>query len=147
MKRLLLSMLMLALVAGLACTRTENPDKGGDTTTAADAGEKVDRPDPPPDTPDPHPSEGKAPAPKGDTQDGKKTGTWTYFHADGSKAAEGPYENDLKHGKWTYWYAKGKKAAEGMYSKGEKTGHWRSWEESGAEITKQVFVEGLRPTK
>ena len=146
MKRLLLSVLTLALMVGLACSKTDAPKDPDVQPQAADAGGQAVRPDVQTDTPK-DPAQAEAPKPKGETVDGKKTGSWTYFNAEGGKAAEGPYENDLKHGQWTYWYTNGKKAAEGMYSKGEKTGAWKSWDETGVEITKQVFVEGLRPAK
>ncbi|HUU01469.1 MAG TPA: hypothetical protein VM425_08530 [Myxococcota bacterium] len=80
--------------------------------------------------------------PRGEMKDGRQTGAWTFFHANGKKSAEGEYSDGLKNGQWTFWDEAGQKIAEGAYLKGRKDGKWTDWDEQGKQLSERLFKNG-----
>ncbi len=91
-------------------------------------------------TPDTQP--GAAVPPRGEMKDGKRTGVWTFFHAESKKSAEGEYSDGLKNGQWTFWNEDGQKIAEGAYLKGQKDGKWTEWDEQGKQLSERLYKNG-----
>jgi hypothetical protein len=81
-------------------------------------------------------------APRGEMKDGKRSGVWTFFHAQGRKSAEGEYSDGLKNGKWTFWDEAGNKIAEGGYLAGQKDGKWTEWGSDGKQVSEHMFKNG-----
>jgi len=52
---------------------------------------------------------------EGNIKDGKRDGTWTWWHENGQIQQEGNYKDDKKDGTWTYWDKNGLKSSEGNY--------------------------------
>jgi antitoxin component YwqK of YwqJK toxin-antitoxin module len=57
--------------------------------------------------------------------------TWTAFHPDGSKWAEGTTVATRPQGAYTEYYADGKVAVKGTYVAGEKSGDWSYFDKDG----------------
>jgi len=56
----------------------------------------------------------------------KQEGTWTYWHANGAKQAEGGFAADRQNGAWTWWYPDGTTEQQGAYASGGlRVGAWR----------------------
>jgi len=79
----------------------------------------------------------------GEYADGFKTGTWHYFHLDGTRLAEGRY--DAKGGRvgvWNEWRSGGKLRTEATYVDARLEGPWRNvWGER--VVGEGAFKEGL----
>jgi hypothetical protein len=52
------------------------------------------------------------------------SGTWTSFHANGRKLAEGPYRNSHANGIWRIYHPSGRLAATGAMRAGRRDGSW-----------------------
>ena len=52
------------------------------------------------------------------------SGTWTSFHANGRKLAEGPYRNSHANGVWRIYHPSGRLAATGPMRAGRRDGSW-----------------------
>ena len=62
---------------------------------------------------------------------GLKSGSETYYYANGQKASQGFYKDDNLEGSLTYWYDNGQKASEGFYINGKAEGIQTAWDENG----------------
>jgi len=80
--------------------------------------------------------------PHGEMKDGRRTGAWTFFHANGKKSAEGEYSDGLENGQWTFWDEDGQKIAAGAYLAGLKDGKWTDWDSSGKQLSEHLFKNG-----
>ena len=64
-------------------------------------------------------------------QNGKQTGTWTWWYFSGQKMSEGTFLNGKREGTWTWWYEQGAKEREETYKDGKLNGHATRWEANG----------------
>jgi hypothetical protein len=71
----------------------------------------------------------------GQTENGKRVGTWTCCDADGKKAYEGEYADGKRIGEWTYFYPSGSIHAVIHYQKGARHGKWEYFGEDGAQLS------------
>ena len=75
--------------------------------------------------------------------DGKKHGTWIYYHVDGWKT-EAPYENGKEHGTVIQYYSDGSKRCETPYVNGNRHGtqiwYWRH----GPKKSETPWVDGKK---
>ena len=76
---------------------------------------------------------------RGQTQDGKKTGVWKCFYADGKVQTEGPYANDHKQGAWKLYHTNGQLAGEGNYAQDQEKGKWKFYDEEGHLLLEQDY--------
>lgn len=89
---------------------------------------------------------------------GRREGTWRFFHSDGSRHSAAVYENGRRVGVWYRWYEGTSQLAErshwdgtlhgpsegwypsgqmrhrGTYSHGNRVGEWLLWNESGEAV-------------
>jgi hypothetical protein len=70
---------------------------------------------------------------KGESDNGKRIGTWACLDMDGKKAYEGDYVNGQRDGKWTYFYPSGGVRAIIHYRNGERHGKWTYFAKDGAQ--------------
>lgn len=84
------------------------------------------------------------------------TGTWTYWHANGQKEAEGEYQQgkasgergdtgvlkDGREGLWCFWYENGTKSEESFYRAGTLNGSSTTWYKSGKKKQQGTFKDG-----
>ena len=79
----------------------------------------------------------------GNFSEGKKTGHWQWFYANGAKWKEGDYEADQKTGTWTFYYENGQKEHEGDFENNLEQGEFTQWYENGTKMTIGYFNKGL----
>ena len=73
---------------------------------------------------------------------GLKSGSETYYYANGQKASQGFYKDDNLEGSLTYWYDNGQKASEGFYINGKAEGTQTAWDENGQIESEQEYKNG-----
>ena len=73
---------------------------------------------------------------------GLKSGSETYYYANGQKASQGFYKDDNLEGSLTYWYDNGQKASEGFYINGKAEGIQTAWDENGQIESEQEYKNG-----
>ena len=65
-------------------------------------------------------------------RDGRRTGSWTWYDAEGRREQSGTYKQDLEDGRWTRFYASGAKEEEGEFRMGQRDGVWGRWYDDGS---------------
>jgi antitoxin component YwqK of YwqJK toxin-antitoxin module len=55
---------------------------------------------------------------------GLRTGAWTEWHDDGSRAAQGEYHEGLRQGPWSFFARDGSLIEQGSFERGVKRGEW-----------------------
>lgn len=66
----------------------------------------------------------------------------TYFFADGTLKAEGPYINSLMDGEWRFYRQTGQLWVVGNFSRGQKHGRWTRWDKGGKVEYDETFAAG-----
>lgn len=61
----------------------------------------------------------------------QRHGKWAYWHANGTRRADGDYFLGQRHGGWTWWYENGQVSAKGSYVDGNPDGRWGWWYSTG----------------
>jgi hypothetical protein len=70
---------------------------------------------------------------RGQSENGRRVGTWTCLDMDGRKAYEGDYLDGKRDGEWTYFFPSGAIRAIIHYQGGKRHGKWTYFTENGAE--------------
>jgi hypothetical protein len=71
----------------------------------------------------------------GETENGRRVGTWTCCDADGKKAHEGDNAVGKRNGEWTYFYPSGSIRAVIHYQNGKRHGKWTYFTEDGNQLS------------
>ena len=70
---------------------------------------------------------------EGAYRDGRVTGRWTWWRANGELLQKGGFDDDeAKHGVWERWTAEGDPLDHGEYDHGRKTGRWTVFNPDGS---------------
>lgn len=78
----------------------------------------------------------------GTTVDSLQTGLWSYYHANGTKRAEGGWQNDKQVGPWTWWDAAGRLEIRGAYRAGGlRTGPWERFHPDGSVAARGSYED------
>ena len=80
----------------------------------------------------------------GEYDQGRKSGTWTRFHANDHEAERTEYKQGLRDGPSTQWFANGVKSQEGSFRAGKEEGEWVFYFESGQKAEAGAFAGGRR---
>jgi antitoxin component YwqK of YwqJK toxin-antitoxin module len=74
--------------------------------------------------------------------EGRRTGEWTRFRVDGSRARAETWLAGGMHGSWAEWDADGKKTFSGSYVIGNKDGRWWDWAANGRPTELTTWEQG-----
>lgn len=66
----------------------------------------------------------------------------TYFFADGTLKAEGPYLNGLMEGEWRFYRQTGQLWVVGNFRQGQKDGRWTRWNKDDQVEYDETFAGG-----
>ena len=83
---------------------------------------------------------------KGLLKNGKRTGFWIAYHANGSIYSENKYKSGVLNGKTAAYYPNGNVQYMGLYINNEKDDHWFFYREDGSFEKEVVFKNGVRIT-
>ena len=72
---------------------------------------------------------------EGVLQNGKKQGSWRFFHPDGTLASQGYFENGLRQGTWEEYDANGRPERAGSYLNGKPHGYWKFFAPASGDST------------
>ena len=96
-----------------------------------------------------------------------KTGTWTYWHANGNQQARGrlakttklghrtgydngtvkqrgAYDKGFRTGAWNYFYSNSTRSITGAYERDRQIGIWQYFDEAGKPVRTGTFHRGLQ---
>lgn len=79
---------------------------------------------------------------KGQYQNSKQTGLWTYYYKDGQISDEGKFVNDLEEGEWKSYYENGQLESIIPYKNGEKHGAVISYHKNGKIAAIATAING-----
>ncbi|SHK39606.1 TonB family C-terminal domain-containing protein [Hymenobacter psychrotolerans DSM 18569] len=71
-----------------------------------------------------------------------RTGLLTWYHPNGTKAAQVQYQNDEADGLYVAWYEDGRVSQRGEYSNGQRVGPWISVHRNGQKRSKGSYAAG-----
>ena len=74
-----------------------------------------------------------------------RSGLLTWYHPNGSKAAQVHYRNDEADGVYVAWYEDGRVSQRGEYAEGQRIGTWISVHRNGQKRSKGTYAGG-KPT-
>jgi hypothetical protein len=79
--------------------------------------------------------------------DGKRSGAWQTWHANGAAHEQGTYIGGMKEGPWIAFHTNSERASEGEFVGGKENGAWTFWSEDGLTRTEGVYNLGNREGK
>lgn len=79
---------------------------------------------------------------KGLLKNGKRTGSWTAYHANGNLYSESKYKAGVLNGKTAAYYPNGNVQYMGLYINNEKDDHWFFYSEDGSFEKDVLFKSG-----
>jgi len=74
---------------------------------------------------------------------GRKTGVWVEYHANGKVRATGPCTADERNGLWRFYTQDGSDEARGDYKDDEQSGQWEGYYPTGGKKFDGGFVAGV----
>ncbi len=78
---------------------------------------------------------------RGQYDNNKKTGTWSFYWGESNLTSKGNYDNDLKSGNWEY-YKNGTVVEKGEYKNDKRDGLWTYYEKDKGIIERGFYKEG-----
>lgn len=76
---------------------------------------------------------------RGYFRQGKKSGKWMYFHANGNLWSEAFFENDLMNGESKVYHPNGKLYYEGGYNLNKPKGIWKFYDSTGVMVVTRNY--------
>lgn len=73
---------------------------------------------------------------------GRRTGAWQYFTANGDLWAKGEFSNGNALGVWVFSHASGTVWRQGAFTDGKEDGTWHTWNPGGEMIRVEVWSRG-----
>lgn len=67
------------------------------------------------------------------------SGQFTFFHANGWAAVDGPQKDGLPHGLWKAWHQNGTIAMEGEFRNGLRHGVWMYYDTAGLKKRREIY--------
>lgn len=74
-------------------------------------------------------------------QKDKTSGQFTFFHANGWAAVDGPQKGGLPHGLWKAWHQNGTIAMEGEFRNGLRQGVWMYYDTDGSRKRREIYSD------
>lgn len=81
---------------------------------------------------------------RGQYQDGRRTGSWTFWHTGGRVAKSGDYKGGKPEGPWTFWREDGTKERVEIYADGKREGRWLFYYPGGKLSKQEEYKAGKR---
>ena len=78
---------------------------------------------------------------QGSLKNGKKEGTWVYYHENGQLGAKGNYKNGKSEGTWTDYHTNGQLWSKGNYKNGRLDGVWVVYSRDGQLYSKDTYKD------
>jgi len=78
---------------------------------------------------------------QGSIKDGKQTGPWVRYRADGQLWSKGTFKDGKEDGPWVSYWDNGRIHEKGTYKDGEKDGPWVSYWKNGQLWSKGTFKD------
>jgi antitoxin component YwqK of YwqJK toxin-antitoxin module len=79
---------------------------------------------------------------EGPLVEGKRHGTWVWYHGNGLVHARIEFCCGQRHGRFQTWHANGTRKTVGSYHLGEREGRWSEWHASGALEAQAEYSNG-----
>lgn len=91
-------------------------------------------------------TQGKLLTERGQYDNNKKTGTWTFYWGENDMTSKGSYDNDLRTGNWEY-YKNGVVTEKGVYINDKRDGFWTYFEKEKGIIERGYYKDGNKVDK
>lgn len=89
-------------------------------------------------------SENGSKAWEGSWKNGKKSGTWRFFYADGQIKSQTTFGGPRQLATMTFWHPNGQVSLQGPAIDGVRQGRWRIWHKDGTLAEEGDFVGSVR---
>ena len=79
---------------------------------------------------------------RGSFRNGKKDGSWVYYHDNGRIGFKGTYKDGKSDGPWVSYHDNGQLRSKGTYKDGKSDSPWVSYHDNGQLWFKGTFKDG-----